>query len=192
MPRQSTDFDFSQKDRKWTPEERQEVVRLRKLGWTPLKISKKTKVPLGTVKFWIKPPKKTRKNKNKRNSYYRADFNDWLSWKSAALVSSFKQRHDECHFDVSDMKSWVVKCPKSCHYCEIKLTEKTFGVDHALPLARGGTNDISNLRQCCQNCNTIKGALTEEEYASLRELCSTWEDGGTFLFARMKRGNKFF
>ncbi|WP_276200329.1 HNH endonuclease [Chelatococcus sp. XZ-Ab1] len=50
-----------------------------------------------------------------------------------------------------------------CVYCG--TTEK-LGADHAIPLSRGGTNDISNLVACCEACNKSKGGRTVEERKS--------------------------
>lgn len=42
-----------------------------------------------------------------------------------------------------------------CHYCG--ATGK-LEVDHIIPLAAGGTNDMSNLVAACPHCNRSKGA----------------------------------
>ena len=41
-----------------------------------------------------------------------------------------------------------------------------FSVDHIIPLSRGGTNDISNLRATHKFCNTLKDNMTDEEMYS--------------------------
>lgn len=48
-----------------------------------------------------------------------------------------------------------------CAYCgkETRLTR-----DHAIPLSRGGTDDITNIRPCCQSCNSRKNDKTEAEF----------------------------
>lgn len=42
-------------------------------------------------------------------------------------------------------------------------------IDHALPKARGGGNDIENLRAACGFCNSQKGGKTPAEYAAWKE-----------------------
>ncbi len=44
-------------------------------------------------------------------------------------------------------------CCKSCGRSD-QQTELT--IDHIIPLARGGSNDISNLQTLCRRCNTRK------------------------------------
>lgn len=41
-----------------------------------------------------------------------------------------------------------------CHYCG---TPNAGTVDHVIPVARGGTNDASNLVPACGPCNYSKG-----------------------------------
>lgn len=51
---------------------------------------------------------------------------------------------------------------KKCAYCKRK--ERKIGLDHVIPLARGGSNDLSNLVVACSICNAKKGNRTPEEW----------------------------
>jgi hypothetical protein len=73
-----------------------------------------------------------------------------------------------------------------CAYCGCKLRpiypdgEKP-ALDHRVPLALGGTNDISNLDYICSPCNGKKSAMTEFEF-----ICKTL-DLDTGWYARIHR-----
>lgn len=49
-----------------------------------------------------------------------------------------------------------------CALCGKPLTSG-FTIDHIVPLARGGTNDISNFQAVHYQCNILKGRFTETE-----------------------------
>ena len=54
-------------------------------------------------------------------------------------------------------EEWVALCAKYgniCVWCDrkVKLT-----VDHIVPLAQGGSNDINNIQPLCRRCNAEKG-----------------------------------
>ncbi|MGY6528730.1 MAG: HNH endonuclease [Cyanobacterium sp.] len=43
-----------------------------------------------------------------------------------------------------------------CQSCGKPSQETTLNIDHIIPLAKGGSNDISNLQTLCSNCNLQK------------------------------------
>lgn len=43
------------------------------------------------------------------------------------------------------------------HRCRICGSTVNLTVDHIIPLARGGTNDLDNLQTLCRSCNSRKG-----------------------------------
>jgi 5-methylcytosine-specific restriction protein A len=49
----------------------------------------------------------------------------------------------------------VLAIVHSCHWCGRIATT----VDHVLPLARGGSNDLDNLVPSCKPCNYRRGGL---------------------------------
>lgn len=46
--------------------------------------------------------------------------------------------------------------PQCMH--EVGTPPNPLTVDHVVPLARGGTNDLANLQVLCKRCNSAKGA----------------------------------
>lgn len=45
-----------------------------------------------------------------------------------------------------------------CHYCERPLGEngEMYGLDHVIPMERGGANDRTNIVAACHSCNASK------------------------------------
>lgn len=53
-----------------------------------------------------------------------------------------------------------------CWYCGVKLKlDNTSHLDHVVPLSRGGTSELHNLRWVCQPCNQSKHAKSAIEFA---------------------------
>ena len=51
-----------------------------------------------------------------------------------------------------------------CALCGKFIRFDQFTVDHVIPLAKGGTNDIENLQCTCKHCNAMKQDLSEDEF----------------------------
>jgi hypothetical protein len=50
-----------------------------------------------------------------------------------------------------------------CAYCG-HLLGKSFHVDHVIPFAAGGPDDIMNFYPACKHCNTIKNSYSIEQF----------------------------
>ncbi len=59
----------------------------------------------------------------------------------------------------------------TCVYCGRKSPDVVLHVDHVVPVARGGTNTLSNLVTACEDCNRGKGATALDD-ESMRQ----WEE----------------
>lgn len=59
-------------------------------------------------------------------------------------------------FSASDRKKIYQKTKGHCYLCGEFVDYDSFEIDHRIPLAKGGTNDLSNLFCSCHCCNHIK------------------------------------
>jgi hypothetical protein len=73
-------------------------------------------------------------------------------------------------YTAKQLQEQVKRQKSKCYYCKTKLPE-IYHVDHIVPLARGGSNDISNIVVTCPTCNMSKS------YKLLHE----WIEGGRLL-----------
>ena len=63
-------------------------------------------------------------------------------------------------------RSLGVAQDRRCMYCGVRKSLKNLQIDHKDPVARGGSNDPSNLQLLCQPCNGRKKIHTDEEFRS--------------------------
>lgn len=56
-----------------------------------------------------------------------------------------------------------------CAYCQGTFRPEDLEREHAIPLARDGQNDLSNIVVSCCRCNRRKGTLTDSEFRQLLE-----------------------
>lgn len=55
------------------------------------------------------------------------------------------------------------KCSGHCAYCGEEL-QKSWHMDHVIPVVYGGPDDIINLMPSCSKCNNYKNAWSLEEF----------------------------
>lgn len=71
------------------------------------------------------------------------------------------------HMSIKTIRTLLAQYGYKCYYCESKINQKeknSFHIDHYIPIAKGGTNEISNLVISCPTCNMSKGAKMPEEF----------------------------
>lgn len=56
-----------------------------------------------------------------------------------------------------------------CAYCGLSIRFSEYHVEHVIPVAVGGTNDLPNLVLSCPECNHIAGAKAFSTFSAKRD-----------------------
>jgi len=68
----------------------------------------------------------------------------------------FDKQHKRIRFSKAKREELYMKFEKKCNCCEKQLQLKQTHIDHVIPLAGGGTNNIENLQILCNECRFEK------------------------------------
>ena len=60
-----------------------------------------------------------------------------------------------------------------CFACGVKLQKQFFHIDHKVPVAQGGSDELRNFQLLCPTCNTSKGARSQREFLSRSSAATT-------------------
>lgn len=80
----------------------------------------------------------------------------------------------------------MMEANKVCRYCGKEIKPLDYSIDHRIPKANGGTNDISNLDLICIKCNKVKGNLTGEEFTKLMAFLKDYPNIYEDLYKRLR------
>lgn len=92
---------------------------------------------------------------NLQNKKWRQENPD--KWKFYNRVNKHRRRA----LGKIDFDGWKEKCRQLNNLCQICFKtepEVTITIDHILPVAKGGTNNLDNLQPLCMDCNRKKHA----------------------------------
>ena len=87
----------------------------------------------------------------------------WGNWDIFAGWEDFTPRHRRRRLPKADKQRLYRKQRGSCRGCRRAFEERNLTEDHIMPLAHGGTNDISNFQLLCGSCNSTKGTGTQRD-----------------------------
>ena len=65
------------------------------------------------------------------------------------------------HLSIKTIRNLLEQYKYKCYYCNTNINHKeknSYHIDHYIPIAKGGTNDVENLVISCPTCNMSKGA----------------------------------
>lgn len=120
---------------------------------------------------------------------------DFHKWKSYQFRSNWRRRAKQQGADlttvptIKEIQKWLEsQYPYKCYFTGESL-DRQFGVDHIVPVSRGGTFDLKNLCITSPFINGAKGTMTETEFKALLKLIWKWEDKGKQLLQRLVVSN---
>lgn len=85
-------------------------------------------------------------------------------WEKFSHIRRAREVGAEGKFTKAEVKALFERQRGKCAYCS-KSIRDGYHVDHIVPLARGGSNWITNISLACAKCNTSKGAADPIEFA---------------------------
>jgi len=91
---------------------------------------------------------------------------DPFRWRALLLTSKFKRQVTKSEL----MGLWTGLCGLTG--MELKIEDAD--IDHILPVSRGGTHEISNLRWVCSRANEAKGNMTDSELLLFCKQIAEW------------------
>lgn len=77
-------------------------------------------------------------------------------------------------FTLAEFRHWLTdklagaQGTARCLYCNAVVNIHTLQIDHRLPLAQGGSSELSNLAISCKCCNAQKGAMRAQAFIYLQ------------------------
>lgn len=116
-------------------------------------------------------------------------------WKSGARAGTIRKEKIDIPYTLDQFRGWlrvVLEDSPHCEYCRIPIDILTISPDHEIPVSRGGSLELANLRGTDVKCNTRKGKLTGKEFMFLRKCVDTMPEAArSDIWKRMGGGIKF-
>jgi len=78
------------------------------------------------------------------------------------IPMKFPDRKAERKKSYKGSKNKLLAKKPFCHWCNEKLTKETATLDHVIPLAKGGLNNMNNYVLACEPCNQKRGCNMPE------------------------------
>lgn len=120
---------------------------------------------------------------------------DYIKYKSQQFRSNWVRRARQHGVSLdeipksTEIASWLqTQLPFKCFFTGQDLG-RDFGVDHKVPIARGGSFSLDNLCITNISINGAKGVMTSEEFSALLKVVLKWEDKGEALLRRLMLSN---
>lgn len=86
-------------------------------------------------------------------------------YKCSEKANSNNQRVNHLH-KLSSLD--VLNCLKrnnfKCFYCGEQIKQKTWHLEHVIPISKGGVNAFNNIASSCNTCNLMKGSLDLKKF----------------------------
>jgi 5-methylcytosine-specific restriction endonuclease McrA len=93
--------------------------------------------------------------------------------KAQSLQRAFRFASDRrCTLPLTKARN-LVDNPPDCPYCYAPIPWRNISVDHAIPRARGGSSEPTNLVWTDVRCNQLKGTLLPDEFLELQRFMDT-------------------
>lgn len=118
------------------------------------------KNPVQVKKNWVSWASQNKERLRETKKKY--EFENSEKVRASKHTRRIRQLQIDSVIDANYIKFLIVVQGMKCVYCD--KTMIAYQIDHIFPIAKGGTNENSNLQLLCPLCNRKKGAKTDLEF----------------------------
>ena len=144
---------YRERGRKWRAANREHVLEGKRNDYQKHKEKR-----LATAKLWAE--RNTEKVKKVAREWKRNNPDKVRAYKHRRRA---QKRATSGSFTKTDLQNLFKQQKGDCWWCGCKL-ESNYHVDHRVPLAKGGTNELGNIVLSCPECNLSKNAKLPGEW----------------------------
>jgi 5-methylcytosine-specific restriction endonuclease McrA len=101
--------------------------------------------------------KRWRNQNHSKRLAWEAAYRRTPTYRMANVVRKHNRRAQIGKHTVADFQALLIEQAFRCFYCGCDITNGATE-DHFIPLSKGGSNDIGNIRGACWPCNNRKGS----------------------------------
>jgi hypothetical protein len=116
----------------------------------------------------LNTPEKKLKNNKRQNEYNKKRF---FYARATFILNRSKKLNIPIEYEVRDLTTLLARKWKEqkgfCKLTNIRLNKSNSQVDHIIPVSKGGTSNISNLRWTLKDVNRMKGDLEDSLFYEL-------------------------
>jgi 5-methylcytosine-specific restriction endonuclease McrA len=99
--------------------------------------------------------RRSREGRQRRIEYYR-EYDRAHAAERAQKEARRRARKAATLAEFIDPHVVIARDNSACYLCDTRLDGRRITIDHVIPLARGGTHTLDNLRVACRSCNSRK------------------------------------
>lgn len=92
------------------------------------------------------------------NAWSKNEYNTYASVHNSKMRKRWQEARDSS-LTTKELAKWLSEQSRECYLCGCEYV----GIDHIVPISRGGAHSTSNMAVCCVSCNSIKRDNTPEE-----------------------------
>ncbi len=101
--------------------------------------------------------KQTQKSPGKCRGYYFVDT-------TQVYPNNIMKKRNRKHYSIDTRKVIYDKAGEKCDLCGRKVLFVDMTLDHIVPLAMNGKDDVKNLQCTCRICNQLKGSILPDDF----------------------------
>ncbi len=90
-----------------------------------------------------------------------------IAKRSKQIYQASKRANDYGVLNTLTSRQWLkvlIESKGKCFYCQTDVEAENLGIDHVIPMCKGGANSVENIVASCFGCNAKKSVKIPDDF----------------------------